>query len=160
MTDNDLAQNALAAAQTTSTTTGDTEAADSDQYAETLTSLEALIERNANQLEENKQELKERREMLGSYFENDQTLTEIEDQAKAFAQQVKERKTQMQHEPQVVDLKTRIKELQERTKEIEETLSNHLLKHFQMTNSTSFDTSDGDQWEYELRAKVKSRPKH
>ena len=154
----DLAQKALAAQSAPAAS--DTEAAESDQFAETLTALEALIERNATQLEEIKQELKERREMLGSYFENDSTLSEVEDQAKAFAQQVKERKTQLQHEPQVVDLKTRIKELQERTKEIEDTLSNHLVKHYQMTNSTSFDTSDGDQWEYVLKGKVKARPKH
>jgi chromosome segregation ATPase len=161
MSDNDLAQKALASSQTPQVAaTSDTEAAESDQYAETLTSLEALIERSATKLEEIKQELKERREMLNSYFENDVPLTEIEDQAKAFTQQVKERKTQLQHEPQVVDLKTRIAELLERNKELEDTLSNHLVKHYQMTNSTSFDTSDGDQWEYVLKAKVKTRPKH
>lgn len=135
------------------------EAEQSDQFAETLTSLERVIEHNANQLEQIKQELKERREMINNYFENDVQLQEVEDQLQLVQQSAKERKAKLQEEPQLVDLKIKVKELNEQKKEIEETLSNHLLNHFQMTNSTSFDTSEGDQWEYQVGAKVKARPR-
>jgi DNA repair exonuclease SbcCD ATPase subunit len=157
----DLATQALADSQQKQIgASADDEAEQSDQYAETLSALEGLIERNANQLEEIRQEIKERREMLKNYFENDAELSTAEEEAKAYSQQIKERKQKLHGEPQAVELQTRMKELSERSKEIEDTLSNHLLKHFQMTNSTSFDTSDGDQWEYTLKAKVKARPKH
>ena len=131
----------------------------SDQFAETLQSLEKVIERNANQLNELKEELKKRRQMLKNYFENDVQLAEAEEQAIDYKNQVKERKLGLQLEPQVVDLQVKIKELRERQKEIQETLSNHLVNHYRMTNSTSFDTSDGDQWEYQVQAKIKAKPK-
>ena len=131
----------------------------SDQFAETLQSLEQIIERNANQLNELKEELKKRRQMLKNYFENDAQLAEAEEQAIEFKNQVKERKAGLQLEPQVVELQVKIKELRERQKEIQETLSNHLVNHHRMTNSTSFDTSDGDQWEYQIQAKIKAKPK-
>lgn len=135
------------------------ESQQSDQFAETLQSLEKVIERNANKLNEMKDELKKRRQMLKNYFENDTQLAEVEEQAIEFKNQVKERKTGLQLEPQVVDLQVKIKELRERKKETQETLSNHLVNHYRMTNSTSFDTSDGDQWEYQVQAKIKAKPK-
>jgi seryl-tRNA synthetase len=135
------------------------ESQQSDQFAETLQSLEKVIERNANKLSEMKDELKKRRQMLKNYFENDTQLAEAEEQAVEFKNQVKERKTGLQLEPQVVDLQVKIRELREREKETQETLSNHLVNHYRMTNSTSFDTSDGDQWEYKVQAKIKAKPK-
>ena len=135
------------------------ESQQSDQFAETLQSLEKVIERNANKLSEMKDELKKRRQMLKNYFENDTQLAEVEEQAIEFKNQVKERKIGLQLEPQVVDLQVKIKELREREKETQETLSNHLVNHYRMTNSTSFDTSDGDQWEYQVQAKIKAKPK-
>ena len=131
----------------------------SDEFAETLQSLEKVIERNANQLNELGEELKKRRQMLKNYFENDAQLAEAEEQAVDYKNQVKERKIGLQLEPQVVDLQVKIKELRERQKEIQETLSNHFVNHYRMTNSTSFDTSDGDQWEYQVQAKIKAKPK-
>ena len=131
----------------------------SDEFAETLQSLEKVIERNANQLNELGEELKKRRQMLKNYFENDAQLAEAEEQAIDYKNQVKERKNGLQLEPQVVDLQVKIKELRERQREIQETLSNHLVNHYRMTNSTSFDTSDGDQWEYQVHAKIKAKPK-
>ncbi|MFH1959147.1 MAG: hypothetical protein ABIJ22_02345 [Patescibacteria group bacterium] len=148
MNNKDLAQQALE------------ESERSDQFAETLQSLEQIIERNANQLEELNEELKKRRSMLQSYFENDTKLAEAEEQALQYKSQVKERKGQLQLEPQVVDLQVKVKELKERQKEIQETLSNHLVNHHRMTNATSFDTSDGDQWEYQIHAKIKAKPKN
>ena len=78
---------------------------------------------------------------------------------KRIIREVKERKGQLQLEPQVVDLQVKIKELKDRQNEISETLSNHLVNHHRLTNSTSFDTSEGDQWEYKIQAKIKAKPK-
>lgn len=136
---------------------GDDEAAQSDQVALALSSLQNVIERNATELQRLAEELKQKREMMKNVFENDVDLATAEEQVNLIATQVKERKAKLQADPQVTTLKVQIGELNEQKKEIEETLSNHLVNYYQMTNSTSFDTSDGDQWEFKISAKVKAR---
>jgi predicted ATP-dependent endonuclease of OLD family len=156
----DLAQKALGAAQSKqliAATSSDDEVAASDQVAESLTYLQQIIERNAQELERIQEELKLKREGLRSVFENDPQLAESEEQAEMVSNQVKERKAQLQNSSQATQLKSNIGELNEQKKEIEETLSNHLVNYYSLTNSTSFDTSDGDQWEFKIKARVNAR---
>lgn len=135
----------------------DDEVAASNQLAESLSYLQQIIERNAQELNKLKEELKHKQEGLRSVFENDSQLAEAQEQVSVISQQVKERKSQLQNSPQATQLKSHIKELREQKKEIEETLSNHLVNYYSLTNSTSFDTSDGDQWEFQIKARVSSR---
>ncbi len=153
----DLAAQALAS--TSSATSGDDEVEASDQLATTITSLQNLIERNADNLDVVKQKLKLQREQLKNIFENDTQLSEATQQADTFSRQVKERKSTLQSDPEVTKLKVDIGELTEQKKEIEEALSSHLVNYYQLTNSTSFDTSDGDQREFVIKAAVKSKRK-
>jgi chromosome segregation ATPase len=160
-TGDDLALAALSQASqdTPALDEADSELAESDRLAETLTSLQNLIERNANELQSLADKLKEKRDSLRNVFNNDGTLTDVQDKAKEATQEVKTRKSQLQADPQVTSLKVEIGELSEQKKEIEETLSNHLVNYHQLTNSTSFDTSDGDQWEFKIQARIKPRRK-
>jgi chromosome segregation ATPase len=137
----------------------DSELAESNQLAETLNSLQGVIERNAEHLETIANEMKLKREEMKNVFDNDSTLTEAQDQAKESSGKVKERRAALQADPQITALKVQVGELSQQKKEIEETLSNHLVNYYSLTNSKSFDTSDGDQWEFSVRAKVKSRKK-
>jgi hypothetical protein len=135
----------------------DDELADSDDLAETLSSLQGVIERSAQELDSINQKLKEKRESLKSVFENDAPLAEAKQQVDHHTTQLKERRAKLQADPQVTTLKVQIGEINEQKKELEESLSNHLLNYYSLTNSTSFDTSDGDQWDFTVKAKVKSR---
>jgi len=135
----------------------DAELATSNDLAETLSSLQNVIERSAGKLTELKNELKEKRESLKSVFENDIPLAEAKAQVDIQNTQLKERKAKLQSDPQVTSLKVQIGEINEQKKEIEESLSNHLINYYSLTNSTSFDTSDGDQWDFTVRAKVSSK---
>lgn len=137
--------------------TVDDEVAQSDQVAQALSSLQNVIERNANELSRIQEELKQKRESMKNVFENDQELAIAQDQAQQFSTQVKERRAKLQTDPQVTTLKVQVGELSEQKKELEETLSNHLVNYYQLTHSTSFDTSDGDQWEFRISARVKPR---
>lgn len=137
----------------------DDELARSNEIAETLSSLQNLIERYANELRRVEEEMKQKRESLKNVFDNDTTLGEAEAKVEAISEEVKVRKSQLQTDPQVTSLKVQIGELNDQKKEIEETLSNHLVNYHQITNSTSFDTSDGDQWDFNIRAKIKARKK-
>lgn len=131
----------------------------SDKVAETVMSLQNVIERNADQLDKLKNDLKILREQLKDVFENDVELTDAEEQYKTLSNNVKARKTKLQADPTVTRLKVQIGELNESKKEIEEALSGHLVNYYQLTNSTSFDTSDGDQREFSIRASVKGKGK-
>lgn len=133
------------------------EIAASNEVAETLASLQGLIERQANQLKEVGEELKHKRESLKNIFDNDPQLGEAEAKVEVMTDEVKVRKSQLQTDPQVTSLKVQIGELNDQKKEMEETLSNHLVNYHQITNSTSFDTSDGDQWDFNIKAKIKAR---
>ncbi len=157
-TGEDLAISALSQASKGDTADFD-EVKASDDLADTLMSLQNLIERNANELERVSNALKEKRESLKSVFENDSALQEVTDSVTAMQQQVKERKSLIANSAQATSLKAQIGELNQEKKEVEETLSNHLVNYYTMTNSKSFDTSSGDQWEFSIRAKVKGKPK-
>lgn len=150
-TGDDLARAALESVETP-----EDEVQASDQLAQTLTSLQNVIERNARELRELSEELKHKREQLKNVFDNDTTLAEAEVQVKALSDEVKQRRSKLQADPQVTSLKVTIGEINERKKDIEEALSNHLVNYHQITGSKSFDTSDGDQWEFDIKAKVKA----
>ncbi|MCC6710779.1 MAG: hypothetical protein IT416_00275 [Candidatus Pacebacteria bacterium] len=146
-----LAKEALAEA--------DAEVESSNKVAETLGTLQNLIERHALNLEEIRKQIKETNESLRSVFENDTTLSTAQEEAQAVTSKVKERRSQLQSDPQVTSLKIKVGELKEQQKELEETLSNHLINYHTLTNSKSFDTSDGDQWDFSIRAKIRPRGK-
>jgi predicted HTH domain antitoxin len=129
----------------------------SNQLAETLTSLQNIVERTANEVMKIQEELKEKRGRLKSVFDNDTQLAEAQVKADEFSKELKERKGHMHSDPQVTSLKVQIGELSQQKKELEESLSNHLVNLYSLTNSTSFDTSDGDQWEFKVHAKIKPR---
>lgn len=133
------------------------EVAQSDKLAETLQYLQGLIERNAEQLKAVREQLKHKRESLENILENDQELSQAEEAAKAQVLEVKQRKSALQSSPEAVNIKNELLELREQIAEIEDTLNAHLLNYYQLTNSTSFDTSDGDQWDFTVKAKLKTK---
>ncbi len=137
--------------------TTDDEAMASDQLAETLMTLQSVIERNAHEARRIKDVLKEKRESLRSIFENDTQLSEAQAELEKHQHQLKARKVQLTTSPETVAVQTQLAELKEQLKEVEEALNSHLLNYFQLTNSTSFDTTDGDQWDFVVSAKLRSR---
>ena len=152
----DLALEALAE----SSQTGEDEVEASDKVAETLTTLQNLVERHAIELEDIKDKLRDSRTSLRDVYENDPALSEAQAEMETHNLKVRERKAQLQTNPEAMALKAKIGEFNEQKKELEETLSNHLVNYHTLTNSNSFDTSDGDQWEFSITAKIKPRKKH
>ncbi|MBP7876023.1 hypothetical protein KA012_03435 [Candidatus Woesebacteria bacterium] len=156
-----LAQQALQAASAVADAPAseNDEVKTSDDLAQSLNFLQNVIERNATELERIEHEMKEKRESLQSVFENDAELSVAEEEASQASLKLKERRGNLQNNPQVATLRVQLKEMQDQKKEVEETLSNHLINYFQITQSKSFDTSDGDQWDFSVKAKVKARKK-
>ncbi len=151
----DLALDALSQASKSADSTD--ELIESNELAETLTSLQNLIEKHARELVRIEGELKEKRQSLKSVFDNDVQLIEAREEVEKHTQAMKERKVQLQNDPQSTTLKIDVAELNQQKKELEETLSNHLVNYHALTNSMSFDTSDGDQWDFSIKAKIKAK---
>ncbi len=135
------------------------EAQRSDDLAQTLNSLQNLIERHANELTNLKNELSEKRQELRNYFENDTQLAEAKEKSREYSKEMRERKSKLQSDPQVTALKVNIKDINTQKKELEDTLSDLLVNYHSITQSKSFDTSDGDQWEFKIKAKIKTKRK-
>ena len=74
-------------------TSDDDEVEKSDQLAETLISLQNLIERHALELTKIDSELSEKREAIKSVFDNDTLLAEKKEELDQYNQQYKERKS-------------------------------------------------------------------
>lgn len=129
----------------------------SDQFAQTLHSLENVIESKAKKLMQLKDKMKKKRQMISNVFENDQEYQEVEEQKTEVYQEWKQRKNTLNETVQVRQLKEDLRDLKNDQKDLEASLSNHLINYHQLTNSTSFDTSDGDQWEFKIKAKVKTK---
>lgn len=151
----DLALEALS--QASQSADADSELVESNQLADTLNSLQNLIEKHARELTRIETELKEKRQSLKNIFDNDIQLTEAREEVEKHTQAMKERRVQLQNDPQSTSLKIDVAELNQQKKELEETLSNHLVNYHALTNSTSFDTSDGDQWDFSIKAKIKAK---
>jgi chromosome segregation ATPase len=151
-TSEDLAKEALGVVQDEQE-----EIAKSEKVAETLNALQGVIERNARELVALSKTLKQKREMLKDAVDNDSELGEVVAKAQVIEQELKEKKAKVTNDPKIVSLKLELAEMSQEKREIEETLSNHLVNYHQLTGSTSFDTSDGDQWEFKIQARVKAK---
>ena len=145
-----LAQEALANNE-------DAEVEASNKIAETLNALQGVIERNAHELQNLEKTLHEKREMLKNMLDNNTEVSEAEAKAKALTDELKQKKAKVAADPASVALKLEVAEISQNKKEIEEALSEHLVNYHQLTGSTSFDTSDGDQWEFNIKARVKAK---
>jgi len=170
LTGDDLAARALAASDQKDLPSGDDELTlpagppgaskmSADKVAQTLHSLQNVIERNVSELDRVKEEMKSFRDSLKNIMINDETLSEAEEKATAMTQKVKERKSQLLISPEVNQLKANISEINERKKEIEEALNTHLLNLYTFTGVKTFDTAAGETREFEIRASVKSGKK-
>lgn len=127
-----------------------------DDVAETLSSLQAVIERNAHALKEVKDQQKIVREQEMNLLDNDPEYSRKVDEAERYVQAIKEEKARVKATPQSISLKVKKAELKEQEKEIAESLSNHLANYYNLTGSKVFDTSDGKQIEFKVKASIGS----
>lgn len=113
----ELALDALSqASKSSESVEADDEIKQSNELAETLTSLNNLIEKHARELTRIDGELKEKRQSLKNVFDNDIQLTEAREEVEKHTQAMKERRTQLQNDPQSTSLKIDVAELNQQKK--------------------------------------------
>lgn len=127
---------------------------DLPQGQNTLATLQALLERQAERADELKRQIKMVNEAMKSIVENDEKLSEAVVQADQATKQVKERKKTLTESPEFRQQRSKAVELKDELKELEETLNSHLLSYYHQTGIKVFDTSTGTQREFKVYARI------
>ncbi len=130
---------------------------DAEAFGESLMSLQNVIRRYGQQQDELNKKIKEIRESLKNMFENDEELQKLEAQQKTANTDVKQKKQRIKESPEAVQLQMKIKEFQEEMNEMQQSLSNHLLRYYQMTGSQVIEEEDGGEREFNIKARLKAK---
>lgn len=130
-----------------------------DTTGASLTALQGIIERQSKRLDDLREETRLLSEQLKAILDNDLELTEAQEQAKQATRKQKERKAALANNAESTQLRYKLKEAKENIKDIEESLNNHLLNFFSMTGVKEFDTTDGGKREFDVRAKLRGKPR-
>lgn len=133
------------------------EVASAEEFGDELISVQSVIRRYSEQQEKLNGEIKERRESLKNLFENNEELQKLEETQKTVNSDVKQKKQRIKESPEAVQLQMKLKELQEEMAEVQQSLSNHLLRYFQMTGSQVIEEADGNEREFSLKARLKGK---
>ncbi len=131
--------------------------ASAEEFGDELISVQAVIRRYSDQQEKLNSEIKERRESLRNLFENNEELQKLEEAQKTVSTDVKQKKQRIKESPEAVQLQMKLKELQEEMGEVQQSLSNHLLRYFQMTGSQVIEEEDGNEREFSVKARLKGK---
>jgi predicted nuclease with TOPRIM domain len=128
-----------------------------EEFGDELISVQGIIRRYSEQQEKLNGEIKERRESIKNLFENNEELQKLEETQKTVNTDVKQKKQRIKESPEAVQLQMKLKELQEEMAEVQQSLSNHLLRYFQMTGSQVIEEADGNEREFSLKARLKGK---
>lgn len=131
--------------------------AQENDIAETISSLQNIIESNAILLRKVKADKKIIAEQMKDLKANDTALSQAEDEAVEHLQAIKEAKHAVNKSPESVELRAKKAELTQEEKEIQETLSNHLVSYYGLTNSNVFDTSMGEMIQMKVKATISTK---
>ena len=121
---------------------------------DSLMAVQSVINRQADRLDNLREEMRLLGERQKAILDNDAELAEAEEQLKSVSRKQKERKKQLTDSAESVEIRIKRKELQEQVKDIEDSLNNNLLSYYQMTGAKFFDTDDGGQRGFKVLAKV------
>lgn len=121
--------------------------------ADELPALQALIERQAERIDQLNRQIKTHRESMKGILENDTALSEAEVQAETITKAVKERKKSLTDAPEFRELRAKTAELRDEAKELEESLNTHLLSYYDKTKVKTIDLPTGER-EFKIRAKL------
>lgn len=121
---------------------------------DTLSALQALLERQAERVDDLRRKIRAASESMKSIMDNDEKLAEVTQAAEKVSLDIKSRKKTLTESPEFREQRTKTIELKDELKELEESLNSHLISYFQQTGVKTFDTTGGDQREFKVYAKV------
>jgi hypothetical protein len=125
--------------------------------AQEFNRIKNIVARKVNQADELKKKMREISESMKNVLINDSQLSEEEEKAKEVKLAVQKRKKDLNQSPEVKNLQLKMQEVKEELKDIEDSLSNQLLRMYQLTGVTEFETDGGEVREFAIKAKVKAK---
>ncbi len=130
-----------------------------EEFGEQLTAIQNIVERYGDQLDELNKKIRDLRESLTNLFENNEELQEAEQKEKAVKTEVTAKKQRIKESPEAVQFQIKIKELLEEANEVKQTVSNHLIRYYQLTGSQVIETASGGEREFSVSARLKGKKK-
>lgn len=130
-----------------------------EEFGEMLMSIQNIVERYGNQLDELNKKIHDLKESLANLFVNNEELQQAEEQQKTIQTDVKAKRQRIKESPEAVQFQMKMKEFQEEANEIKQTISNHLIRYYQMTGSQVIETSSGEEREFSVSARLKGKKK-
>jgi len=124
-----------------------------------LASLEAIISRKLEAIEELKGRARVYQDQLKSVVDNDVQMAEVEAKAEEALKSIKERQAQIREMPEIKNLKMQMKETSEEIKDIQEGLNEHLVSLYKLTGTQEFQTLAGETRSFKLLARILPRKK-
>ncbi len=119
-----------------------------------LLELEGLIKTYLSHIDNFKNELKEKKELLDDSFSNDAVYKEQDEKAKADTQIKNSTKMQILKTPALAEVREKIDELRTQIKEAEEILSDYLLQYQKATGFNEIEVDGGETMIIVSRAKL------
>ena len=117
----------------------------------------SIVTRQAERLEELKKDLKLVTEQLKNILENDKELAVAQEEAKQSSQKFRQRKNQLLEMPEARTMKLKQADLKEEKGDLEDSISNHLFDLYQTTGVMEFEDLNGNVWEFDIRARLKTK---
>lgn len=130
-----------------------------EEFGEVLMSLQNIVQRYGDQLDELNGKIKELRDSLNNLFANNEDLQKAEEQEKTLKNDVKQKRQRIKESPEAVQMQMKIRESQEEANEIKQSLSNNLIRYYQMTGSQVIENADGTEREFSVSARLKGKKK-
>lgn len=122
--------------------------------ASSFEATKAIINRQVEQIEVLKKQIKIFSEQLKDMVENDEGLIFAQKEAKEATQKAREIKANIMNSQSAKSLKGQLLELREDLKDLSDSLSSHLLDLYQTTGVMEFEGADGSVYEYKVLAKL------
>ena len=122
-----------------------------------LMSLEEMIKKYLEKLDELKVELKKHKEMYDDAFLNNPTYIENQEKAKAASKDLLTTKKSIASQPSQVQLHIKMKSMRDEMKEMKSSLSDYLQEYHRMTGATQLELFNGAVGDIVLTAKFVKR---
>lgn len=107
-----------------------------------LFQIEAFVKRGLNELQQEKEKLKNYRESISNMLQNDKEFTELEEQERQIKLKVKVRKAQILQTPEGNRYDADAKETSERIKELKGSVSVGLQSYVEKSKLTTIEIDD------------------
>ena len=129
------------------------------QKLQEILDLEKSIKNYFDAIEAKRQEMTQQKDMVKDAFLNDEAYFKQEEKIKEVKQAAEKAKSKIESTPSIIAAKNEAKDLQKEIKEMQHTLSQHLLKHHELSGNKAIMIHEDEEYDIITDAKLKKKDK-